>query len=1033
MERIMKRPVAFLVGGLLVLLVQPLQAEEPPYLEFVRGLRAKGMADLALQYLQGLSQNPPAAIAPVLGLELAKTRLELAANETDFSRRVALQNQARAELENFVKNSVQDPLSADAALEIARISALQGRGQLTRSQRSEARDVPRAEALKARALFEDAGKQLQAATTQIGAQLTALANAATPQAAINMETLMQARLQAELEQGINLLDQARTYTEDNETAKRGEMLKRAIEALTKLSKRDAKNPLCWQALAWVGRCHQINDDAKAARAVYKDVLAEPGEHADAARRLARYFRLRALANDPDVKKPLAEIQKAAEEWLTLYPNYVNTPEGGGVRFELANAYLQQVTSLPKPQQQAPRAREVLQKAQKLFQSLEQSENEFTTQAHENKLNIILAIAQGRSKGDIAKLRDFEECYLRAQYEVALMSEEGKKLPPDQAEQKRKEHYKNIVESLNRAIDLADTKVSTSELNDARYLQAYAYLATGDYYRAVVTGEEMARTESQSVHAAMAGAYALRSYAMLIGAGEQGGAGREDLESLRGRLRSLALFVEQTWPSDAAADIARHMAALVLLSEKNYPEAVEVLERVTPGYSDATRAFYQLAGAALEAQKEEAKPRPGKPGYNERALAALLRIPELSGVADAATVHDYFNAKLMLADVYYRSKQYEKMDQLADALLKRIDGLGDKSKAAYRTSVLALTLYAKLGRAEADYAAGQYAKARERLDPIVKQVEDPALAGQWSQLKEKHPQIVRLLLGLALRSNVQDNKIERGKELLELLQKTFPENAAEILVGFVQQLREQIEQLRRQGNDAQAQFEKTVASFSLFLDELAKQQGKDPRPELLLFLAQSYSSLDKHARAAELAGLVAEPKPPEGKSEVEPKQMASYRAARLLHARELRLDREFAAADKALKAIQSQPWGQASIEAKKERILVLEDQEIYAGKDGAIPAWNSLMRQMKNKLQDNKVKEQYFDCYYHFTVCIYKNALKMSNRQAKDKSIQSAANYIFRLGAQPDAAAEPCKKRFEELLQAEPVLKEKVEELKKDSK
>src|SRR5581483_10809683 len=246
------------------------------------------------------------------------------------------------------------------------------------------------------------------------------------------------------------------------------------------------------ALVWVGRGHQMNDDAKAARGVYKEVLAEPGEHAEAARRLARYFRLGALASDPDEKKPLPEIQKAAEEWRFLYPGYANTPEGAGVRFELANAYYRQVLSLPKPQQQSARAREVLEKAQKLFQTLEQSENEFTNQAQENKRRIILAISQGRAHRDIAKLKNFEECYLNAQCEVAVMYEEVKKLPPDQVEQKRKEHYKYILQALDRGMDLADANVTAGDLDDARYLQTYAYLASGDYYRAAVTGEEMAR-------------------------------------------------------------------------------------------------------------------------------------------------------------------------------------------------------------------------------------------------------------------------------------------------------------------------------------------------------------------------------------------------------------------------------------------------------------------------------------------------------------------------------------------------------------
>ena len=114
-----KRLAACLTIGTLALLALPLRAEEPPHLEFVRGLRSRGMSDLALQYLQSKGQAPPPELAVILPLELAKTRLELAAVESDYGRRTTLQNQARAEFDLFVKKNPKHPLAADAALEIA--------------------------------------------------------------------------------------------------------------------------------------------------------------------------------------------------------------------------------------------------------------------------------------------------------------------------------------------------------------------------------------------------------------------------------------------------------------------------------------------------------------------------------------------------------------------------------------------------------------------------------------------------------------------------------------------------------------------------------------------------------------------------------------------------------------------------------------------------------------------------------------------------------------------------------------------------
>src|SRR5262249_1485032 len=155
------------------------------------------MADLALQYLERLAENPPPEVAPVLLLELAKTRLDVAVNDPDQRRRTALQDQAQAEFRLFIQNNAKHPLAAEASLEIARISAWRGTLQLNRAQRTEAGEARRAELRKARQQFEEADKELLAAWTQIGAQIVSLSSASEGEA--DVASLKQARLQAELE------------------------------------------------------------------------------------------------------------------------------------------------------------------------------------------------------------------------------------------------------------------------------------------------------------------------------------------------------------------------------------------------------------------------------------------------------------------------------------------------------------------------------------------------------------------------------------------------------------------------------------------------------------------------------------------------------------------------------------------------------------------------------------------------------------------------------------------------------------------
>src|SRR3954447_8341822 len=156
----MPRPRAVFLA--LLLTAPAARAEEPPYLDFVRGLRARGMPDLAAEYLQHLSAHPPAGLAPLLPLELAKTRIDAAQQEGDERKRAALLTQARTTYEAFLRQNPRGPLAADAALDLAPLVGLPGKQQWTQARRHEgAPEVRKALAAKALPLFAEAADRLK--------------------------------------------------------------------------------------------------------------------------------------------------------------------------------------------------------------------------------------------------------------------------------------------------------------------------------------------------------------------------------------------------------------------------------------------------------------------------------------------------------------------------------------------------------------------------------------------------------------------------------------------------------------------------------------------------------------------------------------------------------------------------------------------------------------------------------------------------------------------------------------------------------
>lgn len=1081
----MKRLIALLTLGVFLHSLT-LSAADTPHLDLVRGLRAQQMADYALLYLQRLAEKPPPELALLLPLEMAKTRIDLAQLEPNENRKAALQAQARGELTAFLEKNPKHPLAAEANLDIARLAALQGKNQLSKARRQETTAGERAELVKARAQFVEAGKQLKAAAERIDDSLAAYAEPKMPEEQNAKRMLTRARIQAELEQAINLLDQAQSYHLDDPSAEkknRGAIVKQAMTMLEKLSRQDDKNPLSWEARVWLGRAHQENDDPGSARKVYGEVIAEDGEHARGANRLARYFRMLVMQDDKNEKDPLTKVRASAEQWLDRYPSFVNTSEGFGVRFELASVYYQQALRLPKAQQAGPKGKELFTRAQRQFQVLEQSKNDFSEQARRKRLEIILFTSQEVSKGTVDKLKNFDECFLRAQVEIAKMNELAKKdLPKEKQEEQRTQHFATMIEALNRGLELADPKVAVEDKSDARYLLTYAYLANGDPYRAAVVGEELARSDPKSARAPLAGAYALFAYSQIIS--EERQTAGADVEGHRNRVRRLAVYIEKTWPDDPASDGARFQLGMLLLQGKKHAEAVEVLERVSPNYNEAIRAMYQLAMAAFQAHREGLKSS-AKLSYEDRGIRALRNVPELPPGADAGMQEVYYLARLELSRVHYADKKFTEMQALLDKLAKQLadaKDLDEKAKESIAETVKARKLLALYGVSEELYAKGEYEKVRKELDPILKEFDDPEKVAAATTGND--PRFVYALMGLAVRANIQDNQLERGKEILASIQKGNPENSRQVLVQLVFQLERQIQALRgEEGAEAKKRLEQTMTSFTAFLGELGKQPKLDA--ETSFFLAQSYSSLDKPKEAAELLSKITEPAPLKLGPEPQPPEMPAnpddkvaqeayqkklkahekeiaeykqqadgarrsiqiYRASRILRVRSLRLGKDYKTATAEAEAVLKQKWAADNMDLQKERIYILEDQGFYGGKTGAVRAWYDLMDRMKNAIENLSVKELYFECYYNFARCMYLAAQKLPDAKRKDEDTRRAAQAIVNLrGAINDRRQRDAKesrmtpdldkleeaawKRFEGLLQKEAPLKKAYDELAK---
>ena len=1071
----MKRCCLLLASSLL-LVTFTLRAEEPPQtqLEFIRKLRDKGYADLALEYLEKLQKNPPAALKVAIPMELARTRIALA-RDKEPGQRLALLNTARQELEAFIKANANRPESAQARFELAGLATQQGKALLSKALRREDLKSQQDEAKKAEQQFIQAAKELEAAAVLLKDLAGKYKNPDATEQELVRQQLAQDELQARFERGMTLMEQARTYLDlsGDLNTKRATVIDDARKVFEKVAEQDDTNPTSLLAAAWLVRCYQEGQDPTKAKKAFETVMFQKTKVADTAKRWARYFHMQGIMKDPTFKfadkkikvtdlTKVQEIEREALDWLKAYPSHKNSLEGQGVRFELANAYIRQAGILSPKDPRSLKVAPLYNKAQKELLSLAQGDSDVAEQA--NQLNLSLSFLRMGADTPIAKLKDFEECYLKANYEMYLMKKVGAQ--PGDLEKQEKErtgHLKNMIQAFTRALQLADAKTPPQKTDEARFYLATGYLLAGDAFRAAVAGEDLAREKPPHKRSPAAAGYAIEAYASILT--------RDNTPDNHERLLDLANFVlkdrQKAWKSDPVTPVARFFLARAFQRDDKYKEAIAQFEQLTPDYPGFVYAQGQLVFTALEA-RTKAKTDAEKRFFQDKAVLALKRMPKLPPDSDPATATVFFLAQLEYPKLLYFEaaqdlakpdkanvvKAAVKYREMA-AYIKQLQDQFAKTKLPAETgqkvafSMRMLEKFTRLGLAETEYRAGNYDKV---LTPNLAGgtvAEVKKLGAAPGQIQLPDYKVTGDILGLALRAYVQTGKIEEAKGVLHLLQRLTSTEGLEadptaVLRSLIQELELQVRTLQK-ANDPEA-LKKTTANFSAFVDELAKSPGKKGLQATdYFFLARLYDSLDQHCKAAELYSKITEPKDLNKKlakgekfAEQEEKEIQTYWYSQVQYARQLRQcpenkDENLELANKLLYRLLTHPNARGQVLAEKERIHVVEESGRYGP---AINLWDKFLKNpaVKSRLGDDQnTKEMYFDAYYHYAYCAYRYSQDPKAKSAKTW-LRRAADSIVRLEkAKDNEGWQLIGPRFQELLENEPPLRAQYEQLKKTAK
>jgi hypothetical protein len=988
----------------------PARAQTPQDdLLFARNLRAHYLPDLAAAFLE----NPPSPAAgswrAAIAIERARARREYAL-KTGGSLALMLCDSARREHQASLQGADAKPLEQLIRFELARLAAAEGHLLLER---------------QARGSGKQSAIDMKSTRAKLGEAAQLLKDCAAPTNADNASFLAADEGDfaghLALERGRTAVDLALANGSTDRATERGAALRQAIAEFDGLARSNHNNPLAWEAMAWLYRCHLDNDDAKASKKVLTDVNATKNKAAENGKRLIKVLRLLWLIRENDIRTQTS-IQAECEDWLKQYPEAYDSDEGWQLRSFLARAAFAQTAAATTKAPVTGKTREAFERAWRLCSDVDLPERDEAGLARKRRLQIAKVLYPDLSTPGPEKIGSPVEGWLRAQLAFADIQS----APADTTPEARRARWLELRGLLEKVLAMPAMHRFPREAVENKQLLTYCLYMSGEMSLAADEGEALARTHPHDLAAAQAGNLALQALATLMAKTPAPGAEAAKAAPLRTRFNSLAEFMLHAWADRPQVDTTRHLYCLLLAREKRFAAALDQIDALSAGYAELPRALYQGATLALEARNENASPPANAAPYRDRAVRFLERIPRASTGNDAKSLQTIFAAKRLLAELYLQAKQWPELDRVVDETVAGFQDLDENNKAGFRAPLLALQLFAKSIAADRACQGGRFHEGRQTLAPAVATVRDPANAPILEELKQREPVVLSRFLDLSIRTAVLDDDPAAAKEQLELLTRLFPDNPLDLVGATMQALSEQIGSLRKQGEPAKALLEKTTANVAIFLDSLAEQQKLNARPESLLFLAESFASIDEFAKAGAFASRIEAPT-----AENDARGQQVYRSARVLVLRSLRRQKNWKQAEALLDTLLATPWGPNSLDLKKERLFLLQDQEKFAGKQGAILGWNSFMMQLQPRLQDNRIKELYFEGYYQLTYCIYRNALAQSDAKAKQKDLRLAANYILKLENQPDPAAEPCKKRLRELLAEALPLREQYESLKKE--
>jgi hypothetical protein len=797
--------LAFLSAALLQL---PAYGVEPAE-EFLRGLKERGLTELALDYLDRMKTSR------LVGDEFRRqipyhrgvVLIEQSRQSADPAARGRLLDQARAELEQFAQGNPDSVDGAQAQMQLGLMQWERGQQLMADAKKlptEQAYDAERlAKARDARREYDGARAMFEQAAGTFGSELEKLPPTSSSDAESDDGTKRQEyRFRvAQLRYLAALMgfETAQTFPPDDEEYRpRHEAAAKELASVHD----EFASIIGFHTRLYEGRCYQAIGEHQMALGCYDEVLKAPNVVPEFRRLIASAVDQRAAVVVAQEKVDLA-INECQACLKSAEPEEAKQREWLGVRFRLAEALQKKAHSLTAG---SIERRRLLAEARDTYRVVAASTSE-----HQQAARAAVAALAPEEGGEREEPKSFQAAYdlgkdALASYNAARLAlPTAEKNNPDgvpelktQMEQGKEDarHYFRLATTLIE--DDTDPKL----VNEVRFFLCWLYWEAEDFYRAAVLGEFIARRYPDHPSAASAAKLSMASFEQLYSQSAAAGVDNAATEFEARRMAAMAEFITRRWPGTDDADAA--FSVLVSFAIRN--DRIEEAEK--------------LLGSA----SEQSRPRLALQLGNAMWIRYLeLARPSGAGRPDEATL-----AKLKQSAIEYMRDGFE----------------ASRAAGSVSESVAAAGLY-----------LAQAMLNDEEYDGAIKMLEDKEI-GPLALVSDGHsvasnPAFVVETYKAALRAYVlvsppQDEKaVAMMKALEEAVQAsgaegdTASEQLTRIYVSLGIELQKQVAALRESGRGSQA--ERIAAAFAQFLDRIAARQAEANWPTRI-WLAQTYYEL-----------------------------------------------------------------------------------------------------------------------------------------------------------------------------------------------